>query len=276
MRLFLCLLVLLLVACGDDSEQGPDSVATQVAASVEATLGVRPTNTPLSEPSPTPSPEPTSTNTPNPTPTNTPPPTATEEPTPTVTPPPSPTATNTPIPEPTNTPRPLPPTRTPVPPIALGSMFPQGNEIEVPWDLRDVEKYNPASKPTGFVSGEEFTYYMTDPGLLNQSFLLMVVTCVEFDSNNNAAEWITARRNSARNIFVGVSRDEQVPDVGHGTYAITGLIGGGSSVSIGANVWTRLDNIACAYLALDSTFDSTDQTIEIVRRVISRVEGERG
>ena len=120
--LSICLVVLLLVACGGESATptAPPTATDAPTLTPVPTNTPRPTDTPepTHTPTPTDTPEPTATAPPTQTPEPTPTPTPTDTPTPTATPEPTATATPTQTPEPTDAPE---PTDTPDPSSAGSS-----------------------------------------------------------------------------------------------------------------------------------------------------------
>ena len=208
---------------------------------------------------------------PTPTPTSTPEPTVTPSPTPS----PTPTATPTPIPDPTPTPAPE-PTATPTPEpthldVDLALMFPEEHEIGVPIERVSTERISEGSPREGFVTGERFTWGMNDPGLHHESFMLLEVSCVKYESWQAAAEWIAGYVERNEIILTGITRNEEIADLGDQAHVMLGSFGSGTSVQYMSHVFIRIGNTSCMYLGMDQEFDATDQLIGIVQRVEARV-----
>lgn len=220
---------------------------------------------------PTATPDPVATSTPAPSPTPEPTPTAEPTPEPTSTPQPQPTATPAPDPTPTIPPE---PTATPAPTFLdfdLALMFPEPDEIQVPVERVSTERITDPFPREGFLTGERFTWGMSDFNLHNQSFLLLEVTCVKYESWQAAAEWIVGFVDRNEIILTGITRNEAIDNLGDQAHAMSGSFGSSDSVQYMAHVFMRLGNTSCMYLGMDQEYDSTDQLIEMVQRIEPRV-----
>lgn len=212
----------------------------------------------------------------------TPKPTHTQVPEPTVTPEPTmtsePIATRVvpaPVPSPTPT---VEPTETPTPTpgptfldVDLALMFPDQDEIGVSVERIGTERIVDPHPSEGFVQGERFSWGMNELSQRHQSFMVLEVSCVKYESWQAAAEWIVGYLERNEIILTGITRDEAIEDLGDQAHVMLGSFGSGTSVQYMSHVFIRIGNSSCMFLGMDREFDATDQLIEMVSKVEPRV-----
>lgn len=166
------------------------------------------------------------------------------------------------------------PTPVPKPVLPLASFQPSSDELGGEYEVDKAEKVERDGQPDGFIDGERLRYAVSLASF-EAAPLLVQVTCVQFESDGGAEEWMSRNITNSRSLVVNVSDDGPLELAADSAYTMSGLFTGSSGTVFNVdNVWFRQDVTACNYYGFDDSGPWLHFMIDMARRVSDRTASQ--